>query len=69
MAGGALGGVIGAALRVLPNFKEDWIQTPFYDNDAGLANRFRAAVCWLVSVCLVRLAEEGVFRGKLREEN
>ncbi len=32
MAGGALGGVIGAALRVLPNFKEEWIQTPFYEN-------------------------------------
>jgi len=32
MAGGALGGVIGAALRVLPNFKEEWIQTPFFDN-------------------------------------
>ena len=32
MAGGALGGVIGAALRVLPQFKEEWIQTPFYDN-------------------------------------
>lgn len=32
MAGGALGGVIGAALRVLPHFKEDWIHTPFYDN-------------------------------------
>ncbi|HEX8815034.1 MAG TPA: oligopeptide transporter, OPT family [Terriglobales bacterium] len=32
MAGGALGGVIGAALRALPNFSEDWIQTPFYDN-------------------------------------
>jgi uncharacterized oligopeptide transporter (OPT) family protein len=32
MAGGALGGVIGAALPVLPNFKENWIQTPFYDN-------------------------------------
>ena len=32
MAGGALGGVIGAALRVLPHFKEEWIQTPFYDN-------------------------------------
>jgi putative OPT family oligopeptide transporter len=32
MAGGALGGVIGAGLRVLPNFSEDWIQTPFYDN-------------------------------------
>ena len=32
MAGGALGGVIGAALRVLPNFKEEWIETPFYEN-------------------------------------
>jgi len=32
MAGGALGGVIGAALRVLPRFREEWIQTPFYDN-------------------------------------
>lgn len=32
MAGGALGGVIGAALRVLPHFSEAWIQTPFYDN-------------------------------------
>ncbi len=32
MAGGALGGVIGAALRVLPHFKEEWVQTPFYDN-------------------------------------
>ncbi len=32
MAGGALGGVIGAALRILPSFKEEWIQTPFYDN-------------------------------------
>src|SRR5208283_896502 len=34
MAGGALGGVIGAALRVLPRFQEEWIQTPFYANDA-----------------------------------
>jgi putative OPT family oligopeptide transporter len=33
MAGGALGGVIGAALRVLPSFREDWIQTPFYNNE------------------------------------
>jgi hypothetical protein len=24
--------VIGAALRVLPHFREEWIQTPFYDN-------------------------------------
>ena len=34
MAGGALGGVIGAALRVLPHFKEEWIHTPFYENAA-----------------------------------
>jgi putative OPT family oligopeptide transporter len=34
MAGGALGGVLGAALRVLPHFKEEWIQTPFYNNMA-----------------------------------
>jgi putative OPT family oligopeptide transporter len=33
MAGGALGGVIGAALRVLPRFKEEWIETPFYANN------------------------------------
>jgi putative OPT family oligopeptide transporter len=33
MAGGALGGVLGAALRLLPSFREDWIQTPFYGND------------------------------------
>ncbi|HEY3837851.1 MAG TPA: oligopeptide transporter, OPT family [Bryobacteraceae bacterium] len=34
MAGGALGGVLGAAFRLFPNFSEDWIKTPFYDNEA-----------------------------------
>jgi membrane associated rhomboid family serine protease len=34
MAGGALGGVIGAACRLIPGYSEDWIKTPFYDNDA-----------------------------------
>jgi putative OPT family oligopeptide transporter len=33
MAGGALGGVFGAALRLVPGFREDLIQTPFYSND------------------------------------
>ena len=33
MAGGALGGMIGAALRLLPWYAEDKIKTPFYDND------------------------------------
>ena len=31
MAGGALGGVFGAGLRLVPGFTEDWVKTPFYD--------------------------------------
>jgi len=33
MAGGALGGVFGAALRLLPWYAEDKIKSPFYDID------------------------------------
>ena len=33
MAGGALGGVFGAALRLFPWYKEDLIKLPFYDNE------------------------------------
>ena len=33
MAGGALGGVIGAALRLFHWYREDLITTPFYSND------------------------------------
>jgi putative OPT family oligopeptide transporter len=33
MAGGAIGGVFGAALRLFPWYAEDNIKTPFYDND------------------------------------
>ena len=33
MAGGALGGVFGAGLRLFPKFSEDMIQTPFYNNE------------------------------------
>jgi putative OPT family oligopeptide transporter len=32
MAGGALGGVFGAAMRLIPGFEESWIRTPFFDN-------------------------------------
>jgi putative OPT family oligopeptide transporter len=32
MAGGALGGVFGAALRLFPWFREDLVKTPFYDS-------------------------------------
>jgi len=33
MAGGALGGVLGAACRLHPRFSEDWIRTPFYGHE------------------------------------
>jgi len=33
MAGGALGGVLGAALRLFPWYREDLVKTPFYAND------------------------------------
>jgi len=33
MAGGALGGVFGAALRLFPQYREDLIKTPFYANE------------------------------------
>ena len=32
MAGGALGGVLGAAFRLFPWYAEDGVKTPFYDN-------------------------------------
>jgi uncharacterized oligopeptide transporter (OPT) family protein len=39
MAGGALGGVLGAAMRLIPDnpltgeFQESWVKTPFFDDD------------------------------------
>jgi hypothetical protein len=56
--------------KIIRALEEDGFQTPFYA-------RFRPAVCWSVSVCLVRLAEEkrvarhpleviGAGEGKLR---
>jgi putative OPT family oligopeptide transporter len=33
MAGGALGGVFGAGLRLVPGFEESWVRTPFFDVD------------------------------------
>jgi uncharacterized oligopeptide transporter (OPT) family protein len=33
MAGGALGGVFGAALRLVPSYSESALRTPFYGNE------------------------------------
>jgi putative OPT family oligopeptide transporter len=35
MAGGALGGVFGAACRLIQGYSEDWIRTPFYGNEVA----------------------------------
>jgi len=49
MAGGALGGVLGAALRLIPGYREDLIKTPFYGNDA--VSQIVSAVLF-VGLCL-----------------
>ena len=59
MAGGALGGVLGAALRLLPSFRESWIETPFYTNEP--VSQTISAVLF-VSLCLY------VWFGALRKE-
>jgi putative OPT family oligopeptide transporter len=57
MAGGALGGVFGAALRLWPGYSEDLVKTPFYDNDAVsqiVSSLFFLALCIYVWFAAVR---------------
>jgi putative OPT family oligopeptide transporter len=49
MAGGALGGVFGAGLRLVPGFSEGRIQTPFYQLD-GISQTVSALA--FVGLCL-----------------
>lgn len=49
MAGGALGGVFGAALRLLPWYAEDRIKTPFYDTDTVSQ---MVSIAMFVALCL-----------------
>jgi hypothetical protein len=58
MAGGALGGVFGAALRLIPGFSEDWLRSPFYDM-AGISETVSAVL--FIALCLY------VWRGALRQ--
>lgn len=51
MAGGALGGVFGAALRLVPGFKESWVHTPFFDNVP--VSQTVSAVLFVVLCCYV----------------
>jgi putative OPT family oligopeptide transporter len=59
MAGGALGGVFGAALRLFPAFREDLIQTPFYSYDPVSQS---VSALLFVGLCLY------VWLGSLRKE-
>ncbi|MFI5119415.1 MAG: OPT family oligopeptide transporter [Thermoanaerobaculia bacterium] len=48
MAGGALGGVFGAALRLFSWYREDLVRTPFYGNEAvsqGVSMVFFVGLC------------------------
>jgi putative OPT family oligopeptide transporter len=59
MAGGALGGVLGAGLRLLPSFHEDFIQTPFYSYDPVSQS---VSALLFIGLCLY------VWFGSLRKE-
>ena len=48
MAGGALGGVFGAAGRLIPGYSEDWVRTPFYGHEItsqSISAVFFAGLC------------------------
>ena len=48
MAGGALGGVFGAAGRLIPGYSEDWVRTPFYGHEVtsqSISAVFFAGLC------------------------
>jgi putative OPT family oligopeptide transporter len=62
MAGGALGGVFGAALRLAPGYREDWIKTPFYDNapvSETLSALLFAGLCLYVWLGSCKRTEDG----------
>ena len=59
MAGGALGGVFGAALRLFPWYKEELVKTPFYDNEP---------VSQLVSAALFIALCVYLWRGSMKKE-
>ena len=60
MAGGALGGVFGAACRLIPGYKEEWIRTPFYGNEV---------VSQLISAGLFVALCVYLWLGSLRDSN
>ena len=60
MAGGALGGVLGAACRLIPGYSEGWVRTPFFGNEA---------ISQLVSLVLFACLCVYLWRGAVRRKN
>ena len=61
MAGGALGGVFGAALRLFPWYREDLVQTPFYDMEwlsQSVSALFFVGLCFYLWFGAMRRAKE-----------
>ena len=58
MAGGAIGGVIGAALRLIPSFREDWIKLPIYSNEP--VSQTVSAVAFIGLCLYIWFGSEGV---------
>jgi len=61
MAGGALGGVFGAALRLFSWYREDLIRTPFYGNEAisqGVSMVFFVGLCLYLWIDSTRRVKE-----------
>ncbi|MBK9062651.1 MAG: oligopeptide transporter, OPT family [Acidobacteria bacterium] len=61
MAGGALGGVFGAALRLFGWYREDLVRTPFYGNDAvsqGVSIAFFVGLCLYLWIDSTRKVKE-----------
>ena len=54
MAGGALGGVFGAALRLVPGYTEEWVREPVLRERGRLPDRLGAAVRRAVRLRLAR---------------
>ena len=62
MAGGALGGVFGAALRLVPGYRESLLKTPFYDNEPvsqGVSAALFIGLCLYVWFGSLRSSKEG----------
>ncbi len=62
MAGGALGGVFGAALRLVPGYTEEWVTKPVLRQRGRLPVRLGAAVRRAVRLRLARGERGGLAR-------